>query len=115
MTLGNAVISLGMLSLMVAGSLGQPKIKGVSTAATTPSSGKEMFNSYCAVCHGVSGTGDGPAATALKKKPADLTQLAAKYGGKFPDNRIAQYISGDETVAAHGTREMPIWGEVFQG
>jgi mono/diheme cytochrome c family protein len=72
-----------------------------------------MFTEYCAVCHGPLGKGDGPAASALKKTPADLTQLTAKNGGKFPELRIAQYISGDETVASHGTRDMPIWGSIF--
>lgn len=72
-----------------------------------------MFNEYCAVCHGKSGKGDGPAARALNPAPTDLTRLAAKNQGKFPDLKIASYIRGEETVAAHGTRDMPIWGKLF--
>jgi len=91
----------------------QPKIEKVPPVATSPASGKEMFTAYCAVCHGPDGKGDGPAAAALKKAPANLTQLSAKNGGKFPDAVVARYISGDETTAAHGSRDMPIWGKVF--
>jgi hypothetical protein len=50
----------------------------------------------------------------LKKKPTDLTQLSSHNGGKFPDSRVARYIEGDDTVASHGSRDMPIWGDVFK-
>jgi mono/diheme cytochrome c family protein len=76
---------------------------------------KEMYKTWCATCHGLSGKGDGPAASALKKAPADLTQLSKKNGGKFPTERVRKYIDGtDASVAAHGSREMPVWGTEFQ-
>lgn len=56
--------------------------------------------------------GDGPAAAALKKQPADLTQLARRHGGKFPIFKVAHVIEG--AGAAHGSREMPVWGAVFR-
>lgn len=34
--------------------------------------GKTLFTSYCAVCHGAGGAGDGPTAAALNPKPADF-------------------------------------------
>ena len=76
---------------------------------------QEMFRTWCAPCHGVEGKGDGPAASALKKSPTDLTQLAKKNGGKFPAERVRSYIEGtqESKVQAHGTREMPVWGKVF--
>jgi len=75
-----------------------------------------MFVEYCAACHGPEGTGNGPAAAALKKAPADLTQLAAHAkDGKFPAVHVARYIEGLDEVQAHGTRDMPIWGDVFKG
>lgn len=89
-------------------------IKTVPPNPTSPTSGKEMFNEYCAVCHGQDARGGGPAATALKKKPADLTQLSVHNNGKYPDSRVARYIEGDDKVDAHGTREMPMWGDVFK-
>ena len=88
-------------------------VKKVAPAYTDPSSGKEMYVAYCASCHGTDGTGNGPAAPALKTPPADLTQLAAKNGGAFPDAHISQIIKGDSRTAAHGNKDMPVWGPVF--
>lgn len=76
-------------------------------------SGKLMFRQYCAPCHGMDGTGDGPVADTLKKKPANLTLLTKNNGGKFPYDHVYNMISGQEVVASHGTREMPIWGVLF--
>lgn len=75
--------------------------------------GEEYFVGYCAVCHGMDGSGDGPAAAALKTPPADLTRIAARRGGEFPDAEIARFIDGRFAPTAHGTREMPIWGRRF--
>jgi mono/diheme cytochrome c family protein len=72
--------------------------------------GAEMFGQYCAACHGTSGEGNGPAAGALSVPPADLTRIAARRGGSFPDAEIARFIDGRFDLPAHGTREMPIWG-----
>jgi mono/diheme cytochrome c family protein len=91
----------------------KPEVKKVAPAYTNPSSGKEMYLAYCASCHGADGSGDGPAAPALKTPPTDLTQIAAKNGGKFPDAHIVQVIKGDSMTAAHGNKEMPVWGPVF--
>ena len=73
--------------------------------------GEEVYRRRCAVCHGESGQGDGPAAGALRVAPADLTRISARRGGAFPDGEIARFIDGRFPVLAHGTREMPIWGE----
>ena len=75
--------------------------------------GAEAFPRYCASCHGVQARGDGPAASALIKKPADLTRIAARRGGKFPDGEISRFIDGRFALPSHGSREMPIWGERF--
>jgi mono/diheme cytochrome c family protein len=80
---------------------------------TDPSSGKGMYLAYCASCHGADGKGNGPAAPALKTSPTNLTELAAKNGGAFPDAHIAQIIKGDTMTAAHGNKDMPVWGPVF--
>ena len=90
-----------------------PSVKHVPITNASPASGKEMFNSYCAVCHGKDGKGDGPAASALKVPPADLTQLAKKNGGKFPSPHVASVIRGQADLAAHGNKEMPVWGPLF--
>jgi mono/diheme cytochrome c family protein len=90
------------------------KINKVPVEYTNPASGAEMFKSYCAACHGPDGKGGGPAATALTKAPADLTLLTKKNRGKFPALEVQNTIKGDPSTAAHGSRDMPMWGGVFQ-
>ena len=91
----------------------KPEIKKVPAAYTDPSSGKGMYIAYCASCHGVDGKGDGPAEPALKALPTNLTLIAAKSGGIFPEAHIMQIIKGDSMTAAHGNKDMPVWGPVF--
>src|SRR5450631_1653131 len=92
-----------------------PKINRAEAKDTAVDSGSEMFTAYCAVCHGPNGKGNGPAAPALKKQPANLTQLSKENGGKFPSLKVAEFIEGREIVASHGSRDMPIWGKIFRG
>lgn len=75
--------------------------------------GPDLFHAYCATCHGSDAKGNGPAAAALKTKPANLTVLSKNNNGVFPANRVQKTITGDDVVAAHGSREMPIWGPIF--
>lgn len=91
----------------------QKTIRHVPIKATSPASGKEMYTNYCAVCHGAEGKGTGPAASALKAPPADLTVLSKNNGGKYPALKVASAIRGDVDVAAHGNKEMPMWGSLF--
>lgn len=81
--------------------------------ATSPASGVEMYKTYCAVCHGTDGKGNGPAASALKVPPTDLTQLSKNNGGKFPALKVTGAIRGEGDVPAHGTKDMPVWGSLF--
>ena len=90
------------------------KLNKVPVEYTAPGSGVEMYKSYCAACHGPDGKGDGPAAVALKKAPADLTLLSKKNGGKFPSLVVQNFIKGDASAAAHGSRDMPMWGDIFR-
>jgi mono/diheme cytochrome c family protein len=75
--------------------------------------GRDYFQRYCSGCHGLEGKGDGPFVSLLKAPPPDLTTLARRSGGTFPDQRVAEVIDGRRPLAAHGSREMPIWGERF--
>jgi mono/diheme cytochrome c family protein len=75
--------------------------------------GPDLFRTYCAVCHGPNGKGDGPMASALKAQVPDLTLLAKNNKGQFPSVRVRTMIAGGETVKSHGSREMPIWGPIF--
>jgi len=90
------------------------KVKQSSIRATNPASGEEMFNEYCAVCHGKSGKGDGPAATEFKVPPSNLTTLSQRHGGNFPEDYVKQVLrEGPADAKAHGSKDMPIWGRLF--
>lgn len=101
-----------MFTASIAGA--QPQIKKEPIKPVSASNAQAMFGSYCAPCHGKLGVGDGPAAAALVKKPADLTKIAARNGGTFPDVKVKRYIEGADEVAAHGSRDMPMWGSLFR-
>ena len=75
--------------------------------------GKTTYLEYCASCHGPDARGTGPAASALKTPPADLTGLAKSHGGKFPDEYVGGILQFGKPVSAHGSREMPVWGGIF--
>lgn len=91
----------------------QKTIEKVPIQHTSAASGSQMYGAYCAACHGKNGKGDGPAAAALKVPPADLTTLAKNNNGKFPRNEVYDTISGERAIAAHGSKEMPVWGNLF--
>jgi mono/diheme cytochrome c family protein len=88
------------------------KINLVPVQPTPADSGKDMFGAYCASCHGLDGKGAGPAASALKVAPADLTGLARHNGGKYPSMQVLNVLK-DGTNAAHGSKDMPIWGPIL--
>lgn len=75
--------------------------------------GALLYERHCASCHGATAKGDGPLATALAVRPPDLTTLQARKGGTWDAGAIMAVIDGRTAVAAHGPREMPVWGTVF--
>lgn len=77
------------------------------------SAGEGSYRAHCGACHGVGGRGDGPVAPVLRIPPPDLTRIAARRDGVFPEADIADYIDGRAEVDAHGPRDMPVWGRVF--
>jgi mono/diheme cytochrome c family protein len=80
---------------------------------TSPADGKQMFNNYCAPCHGVDGRGHGPVASSLKVSPADLSTLTATNHGKFPDVHLLSVLRFGVETPSHGTIEMPVWGPII--
>ena len=74
---------------------------------TVPTNGKQMYTNYCAPCHGVDGKGQGPAASALKAPPTDLTVLAKNNNGKYPDAHIVTVLRFGSELPAHGSARMP--------
>lgn len=76
-------------------------------------SGPELFQRFCAACHGAEGRGDGPVASSLTVIVPDLTRLYQRRGNTFPAAEIREIIDGRSVVIAHGTRYMPVWGYEF--
>lgn len=76
--------------------------------------GKREFIQSCAACHGESARGDGLVAGLLLAKPPDLTAIARRHGGKFPASWVYRVIDGRNEVRAHGSTEMPIWGDRYR-
>jgi mono/diheme cytochrome c family protein len=75
--------------------------------------GKREYDNNCAACHGLSGKGDGPYAGIIDAKIPDLTMLQKNSNGVFPFDRVYELIDGRAEVRAHGTRDMPIWGNEY--
>ena len=90
----------------------------LATMLASPAKGDEtehkLYLRYCSACHGENGKGDGAVSGLMNPKPADLTQLAKKAGGKFPFNDVMRTIDGRQTLRAHGDPDMPVWGEIFR-
>lgn len=72
-----------------------------------------LYRLNCASCHGAAGRGDGPVAKSMTAPVPDLTHIAARRGGTFPRDEIARIVDGLSPFAAHGGREMPVWGYEF--
>jgi len=77
-----------------------------------PDDGRPAFLRYCAACHGKDATGQGPVRAAFRNPPPDLTTLR-KRNGTFPRDALFSVLEQRTTVAAHGSRALPIWGETF--
>lgn len=76
--------------------------------------GSDLYRTYCAVCHGRAGRGDGPLADQMKTRPPELTRYAQRNGGVFPSALVARIIDGRNPLPGHGGPEMPVWGDVFR-
>ncbi|MGA8442744.1 MAG: hypothetical protein WB762_14610 [Candidatus Sulfotelmatobacter sp.] len=65
--------------------------------------------SYYASCHGKDAAGDGPADSALKQTPVDLTRLARRDGGKYPANKVTNILRGQRqnSPLIEGTLRIP--------
>lgn len=76
--------------------------------------GQQEYRAHCAACHGLEGRGDGPVGQFLKIPAPNLTLIAARNGGRYPVQKVYEVIDGSSVVAAHGTRDMPLWGDRYR-
>lgn len=92
-----------MVSVLMVGS--------VARAADADNPNHAAYLKYCGACHGPAGKGDGIIAPLMSPKPTDLTLLAKQHGGEFDALAVYKSISGTDMTKAHGSSEMPVWGE----
>ena len=76
--------------------------------------GAIVYVRYCVSCHGKGASGDGPLAADLQVAVPDMTTLAARSGGRFPEARVQRIIQSGEALRGHGTPDMPAWGDAFR-
>ncbi len=106
------ILSISLLAIVMA-------LAPLSPAAADPLGayeGRRLFASYCMLCHGEDGKGDGPLARKMEIAPADLTVTVRSRS----ETILRKIISGegDQTItgrARHNlvTEAMPEWREVF--
>ena len=86
--------------------------------ANTPAAyeGRRLYVSYCQLCHGVDGKGDGPLARAMKITPANLTTTVRSRS----DTILTKIITGEgrQTITGRDRHNllsdaMPEWKDVF--
>ena len=111
--LRTTVMALLLLALVLVPVFAQ--VRDSRPAPIRPVDGASVFRNNCAPCHGIDGRGEGPVAAALKQPVPDLATLQRRHKGKFPDAYVRSTIDfgGQETIPAHGTKKMPIWGPIF--
>lgn len=107
---GTGVMSVVALTMAFLG-LGTLPAYAQPDAAPT---GAYLFRTYCASCHGTAAQGDGPLATAMRRKPPNLTEILKRHDGVFPADKVFRIIDGRTKVAGHGGTDMPVWGDVFR-
>ncbi|MBL8144567.1 MAG: c-type cytochrome [Acidobacteria bacterium] len=92
-----------------AASPGAERIKWVTARHISSIDGPEVYDAYCAVCHGKAGRGDGPAAKHLTVAVPDLTRICERDRA-FNALHVSQHvISGAKPRVA-----MANWPQVFR-
>ena len=103
-----------LVAILITAFLGVQPLPAIAQDMEVIAGGEIEFQNNCAVCHGSDGRGQGIMSRFLTLRPADLTQLAKRNGGTFPFWQVYRKIDGREEVKAHGSRDMPVWGDRFR-
>ncbi len=88
-------------------------MSAASAQALRADFGRNEYRANCVVCHGDKGKGDGSYAELLKTRVPDLTTLSTRSGNVFPFSNVVKAVDGREMPKAHGSSEMPIWGQAY--
>lgn len=91
-----------------------PAASAQDEKVVTRTGGSSLFRTYCAACHGAEAKGDGSIASSLRVAPPDLTLLAKRAKGTFPEEEVHRIIDGRKPVKGHGGPDMPVWGDAFK-
>ena len=113
-TIGATAALLG-LAAMLGGASGQ--IREEPPLVIESTYGADLYQFYCATCHGATGQG-ATLRSSRMAPPPDLTRLTRQHGGVYPRDRVRDTITfGSKAPAApaHGTADMPVWGTIFRG
>ncbi len=82
---------------------------------SAPDEGATLYRRNCAVCHGNDAQGgSAPKSGLFTEAPPDLTTLARRHNGKFPDDYVASVLRSGVKLPGHGPAEMPVWGAIFK-
>ncbi len=104
-------VAVAGASLLILGASGRG-----AAAQLHDDTGRDLYATHCACCHGRDAKGGGVMAVALKTPPTDLTLITARNGGTFPAARMKALIAGPDNlfIPAHGSSDMPVWGPTFR-
>ena len=84
----------------------KPKPAPLSSRQTDTSSGKQMFQEYCAACHGSNGHGS------AKMQAPDLTTIAKRRHMKDVSGYVQKVLDEDK-LSAHKAGGMPDWRPIL--
>lgn len=107
-------LALVAVSFGCLGALSAPARAQAKHDAAAAEKGATVYVRYCVSCHGPGARGDGPLAADLRVPVPDVTTLAARSGGRFPEARVVRIIRNGESLRGHGTPDMPAWGDAFK-
>ena len=106
----NLIQTMVVLTLLVVSS---PEVSASPPAAYE---GRRLYVSYCQLCHGIAGKGDGPLVRTMKINPADLTTTVRSRS----DTILTKIITGEgrQTITGRDrhnllSEAMPEWKDVF--
>jgi cbb3-type cytochrome c oxidase subunit III len=106
----NIIHAMGLLTLITV------SVPEVSANPPPAYEGRRLYVSYCQLCHGADGKGDGPLAKAIQISPADLTTTVRSRS----DTILMKIITGEgrQTITGRDrhnllSEAMPEWKDVF--